>query len=141
MVVDQDGLKFAKSYCEMIKLGNFFEEHKQIKLALKCYDRIINEEPNYCEAALYKKAKALMEKDNNCVLEFFGLQNLYNYAIRDEEVNLNKRRSYGILMKRALKLMDQKVTELLAAMQVVKAVDMNYKKRARDVTYENLFEI
>ena len=82
-----------------------------------------------------------MDKDNNCVLEFFGLQNLYNYAIQDEEESLNKRRSYGILMKRSLKLMDSKVNELLAAMQVLKVVEQGTKKRVQDVTYENLFEI
>ncbi len=25
---DQDGLKFARSYCELVKLGKFFESHK-----------------------------------------------------------------------------------------------------------------
>ncbi len=82
---DQDGLKFARSYCELVKLGKFFESHKLIKLSLKCYDRNIGEEPNYCEASLFKKARALMEKDNNCVLEYFGLQNLCNYAVQDED--------------------------------------------------------
>lgn len=55
-----------------------------------------------------------MEKDNNYFLEFFGLQNLYNHALQDYDDLLSRRRSFCILMKRSLKMMEAKVNELIA---------------------------
>ncbi|CDW85763.1 preprotein translocase subunit-like protein [Stylonychia lemnae] len=140
-VGDQDGLKFAKSYCELVKIGNFFDEHQFIKMALKAYNKAIKNEPQFCEVALYRKAKALMDKNSSTVLEFFGLQNLYNHVASDVQSQLEKRKQIGLILKQSLNLMQSKVNDLLAGMQVAKAVDQNYKQRAKDVQYENLFEL
>ncbi|CDW77534.1 protein translocase subunit seca [Stylonychia lemnae] len=139
-LIDQNCLKFAKTFCELVKLGNFFEEHKLIKLALKSYSRVIKNEPEFCEVAYYRKAKALMDKDSLKLYDYFDFKKIWNRIYNENDQELEKRQQIGIILRQSLNLMQEKVNELLAAIEILKIVDRNYQSRKNDVQYDNLFE-
>ncbi|CDW75288.1 preprotein translocase subunit-like protein [Stylonychia lemnae] len=141
-VRDQDGLKFAISYCELVKIGIFFEQNKLIKLALKAFNKAIKNEPYFCDAAYYRKAKILrVEQDSMKFFEFFDVKAIYNRIIDGQQKELERRIQINVILKRSQNLMQDKVNELLAIIQIAKVVDKNYKKKQKDVQYENLFEL
>ncbi|CDW77348.1 protein translocase subunit seca [Stylonychia lemnae] len=140
LMIDQSCLKFAKTFCELVKLGNFFEEHKFIKLALKSYSRVIKNEPEFCEVAFYRKAKALMDKNSLKLYDYFDFKKILNKTFSEDEKDLEKRYQIGIILRQSQNLMQEKINELLATIEIMKAVDKNYQIRKKDVQYENLFE-
>ena len=61
----RNAIKFASTPTELVQLGRHFSELNDAKAADRCFQRVIDQDPDNCESALIHQAHKILQKQDN----------------------------------------------------------------------------